>query len=87
MNYEARKTLIVQTTELIACINNYMTDSLMNKKAKEFDILKGKKCAKVITELEGIKEEAQNLPRKDSPTHEEDLLLVQALLPKVFSIV
>ena len=56
----------------------------MNKKSKEFDIKKGKKGVKVITELEGIKEEAQNLPREDVPTHEEDLILVQALLPKVF---
>ena len=61
-----------------------MTDTLMNKKSLGQDISKGKKCAKVITELEGIKEEAKNLPREDIPTHDEDLILVQALLPKGF---
>ena len=84
MNRAVRENLIAQTTELIAYINNYMTDTLMNKKSKGFEISKGKKCAKVITELEGIKEEAQNLPHEDIPTHEEDLILVQALLPKVY---
>ena len=42
MNRAARENLIAQTTELIAYINNYMTDTLMNKKSKGFEISKGK---------------------------------------------